>query len=85
MRMTDGQAPYGVGGGPTGSSDAGASGWVVSGRVTSDMTQTLAGRQVPCCQEATYSACSAVIGSSSMPSAASLRRATSASMASGTT
>ena len=41
--------------------------------------------QVPCCQEATYSACSAVIGSSTMPSAASLSRATSASIASGTT
>jgi hypothetical protein len=41
--------------------------------------------QVPCCQEEMYSACSAVIASSSIPRAASLSRATSASIASGTT
>ncbi len=41
--------------------------------------------QVPCCQDATYSACSGVMASRLMPSAASLRRATSASIASGTT
>ena len=41
--------------------------------------------QVPCRQDATYSACSAVIVSRVMPRAASLSRATSASMASGTT
>src|SRR6185436_2610278 len=42
------------------------------------------GRHVPCCHELTYSFCSAVIASSVIPSAASFRRATSASIASGT-
>ncbi len=43
------------------------------------------GGHVPCCQLATYSACSDVIESRVIPSAASLSRATSASIASGTT
>ena len=41
--------------------------------------------QVPCCQLVTYSSCSGVMSSSVMPIAASLSRATSASIASGTT
>ena len=40
---------------------------------------------VPCFQDETYSSCSGVIGSSVIPSAASFSRATSASIASGTT
>ena len=40
---------------------------------------------VPCCQDDTYARCSGVISSMATPSAASLSRATSASIASGTT
>ena len=85
MRIDDGHEPYGAmtGSGRPPRSDPPCVNPTASrperGRVPGPRDQ------VPCCQEATYAACSAVIGSSSIPRAASLRRATSASIASGTT